>query len=46
MAYSNDAAGLGMKLVPLFALALDLKEDFFVDKVVSMLPCYMHITEK
>lgn len=35
--YSDDAVGLAKKLLPLFALALDLREDFFVDKVATML---------
>ena len=30
---SDDAVGLGKKLFPLFALALDLNENFFEDKV-------------
>lgn len=30
---SKEAIGLGRKLFPLFALALDLPEDFFEDKV-------------
>ncbi len=34
---SHAAVQLGKSLFPLFALALDLPEDFFVDKV-----CHLH----
>lgn len=40
--YSDDAVGLAKKLLPLFALALDLREDFFVDKVASTLFLILH----
>ena len=32
--YSHAAVALGKKLFPMFALALDLNEDFFDDKVL------------
>lgn len=43
--FSDDAIGVGKKLFPLFALALDLKEDFFADKVVSMFSYCKHIAD-
>ncbi|KAG5635450.1 hypothetical protein H0H81_011227 [Sphagnurus paluster] len=33
LAYYHDAIGIGRLLFPLFALALDLPEDFFADKI-------------